>query len=109
MKTEGDIHARAVRELIYGITLNFPYGGKHFPLICAIHLSENRYRGGASGHHGRRRSVLHPRLPPKRIPLPTMRAAMAETGVGALGALAVGAVVPVGEETGALPRTPSRP
>jgi hypothetical protein len=34
---------------------------------------------------------------------------MEETGVGALGALAVGAVVvPVGEETAALPKTPSR-
>jgi hypothetical protein len=39
-----------------------------------------------------------------------MRAAMEETGVGALVVLAVAApVVPVGEETGALPRTPSRP
>jgi hypothetical protein len=66
--------------------------------------------GEASGHHRRRRSALHPRLPPKCIPLPTMRAAMAETGVGALGALAVGAVaVPARAETGTLPRTPSRP
>jgi hypothetical protein len=39
-----------------------------------------------------------------------MWTAMEETGMGALGALAVGAgAVPVGEEMGALPRTPSRP
>jgi hypothetical protein len=64
----------------------------------------------ASGHHRRRQPALHPRLPSTCIPLPIMWAAVEETGVGALGALAVGAVVvPAMEETGALPRTPSRP
>jgi hypothetical protein len=62
----------------------------------------------ASGHHRRRQPALHPRLPSTCIPLPIMWAAVEETGVGALGALAVGAVaVPAMEETGALPRTPS--
>jgi hypothetical protein len=49
-------------------------------------------------------------LPFTRIPFPKMWAAMAETGVGALGALAVGGVaVPVGKATGALPTLPQRP
>src|ERR671923_2386499 len=48
------------------------------------------------------RSALHPRLPPKLIPLPMMWVALEEMGVGAV-------AIPAGEETGALPRTPSRP
>jgi hypothetical protein len=60
--------------------------------------------------HRRRQPALPPRLPSKCIPLPKMWAAVAETGVGALGAPVVGAVaVPPGAETGALPRTPSTP
>jgi hypothetical protein len=48
--------------------------------------------------------------PVKLIPLPRMWAAMEETGKGAPGAPAGGAgAVPGGEETGALPKSPSRP
>jgi hypothetical protein len=68
-------------------------------------------RGGreASGHPRRRQPALHRRLPSTRLLLSRTWTAMAETGVRALGALAVGVVaVPAEEETGALPRTLSR-